>query len=247
MPAVRIAGSAAGRAAGDAVLLAAVRVEDGLELVFSKVLAEEVRVLASVRDEFDSWTEVGVVPSGAASHVMAGVNVPGGSRSVLVQGRSQTAPWGDRLRDGPAPGDGLPGRERIAWWRDGRGPADLISDPGLLEKFLAALSQLASVASARLAACGRPAVPRGEGADAGPAPFGSIPPRKTGWPTPTTRRRPWTCDVPLRHGRLSRAPGPRREGTTAGCGNQRTRSSKRRSLGLDSDDAGAVNDDGDRG
>ena len=93
VPAVRIAGAAAGRAAGGAVLLAAVRVEDGLELVFSKVLAEEVRVLASVRDEFDSWTEAGVVPSGAASHVMAGVNVPGGSRVRSAQGETE-APSG---------------------------------------------------------------------------------------------------------------------------------------------------------
>jgi hypothetical protein len=43
------------------------------------------------------------------------------------------------------------------------GPVDLISDPGLLEKFLAALSQLASVpaGSARSHVAG-PAVPRGE-------------------------------------------------------------------------------------
>jgi len=39
VPAVRIAGAAAGRAAGDTVLLAAVRVEDGLEVVFGKVLS----------------------------------------------------------------------------------------------------------------------------------------------------------------------------------------------------------------
>jgi hypothetical protein len=91
VPAVRIAGAADGLPAGGALLLAAVRVEDGLELVFSKVLTEEVRVLASVRDEFDSWTEVGVVASGAASHVMAGVNVPGGSRVRSGQGRDGSA------------------------------------------------------------------------------------------------------------------------------------------------------------
>ena len=163
VPAVRIAGAAAGQAAGDAVLLAAVRVEDGLELVFSKVLTEEVRALASVHDEFDSWTEVGVVPSGAASHVMAGANVPGGSRVRSVQGGAGSALGGIVFVTDPRLVMVFPGESASRGGVTASGPVDLISDPGLLEKFLAALSQLASPSSTPAPGhAAGPAVPCGE-------------------------------------------------------------------------------------
>jgi hypothetical protein len=163
VPAVRITGAAAGRAAGDAVLLAAVRAEDGLELAFSKVLTEEVRVLVSVRDEFDSWTEVGVVPSGAASHVMTGMNVAGGSRVCAVQAGAGGALGGIVFVTDPRLVMVLPGEGSSRGAVTAAGPVDLISDPGLLEKFLAALSQLASVpSSAEHVRAAGPTVPRGE-------------------------------------------------------------------------------------
>jgi hypothetical protein len=163
VPVVRIGSAAAGRTAGEAMLLAAVRVEDGLELVFSKGVAGEVRILTSVHDEFDSWTEAGVVPPGAASHVRTGVNVPGGSRIRSVQAGAGSARGGIVFVTDPRLVMAFPGENSSRGGVTAAGPVDLISDPGLLEKFLAALSQLATLPSGppHGHATG-PAVPRGE-------------------------------------------------------------------------------------
>jgi len=76
-----------------------------------------------------------------------------------------------------------------------------------------ALSQLGSVPTgpARSHVAG-PAVPRGEDSAAPATPFGSIPPRKTGWHTPTTRRRPWDLRCSASSWPASRTPGSRRGG-----------------------------------
>jgi hypothetical protein len=246
VPAVRIAGAAAGPAAGDAVLLAAVRVEDGLEVVFSKVLTEEVRVLASVRDEFDSWTEVGVVPSGAASHVMAGVNVPGGSRVRLMQAGAGSALGGIVFVTDPRLVMAFPGESASRGGVTATGPVDLISDPGLLEKFLAALSQLASVPSspARGHVAG-PAVPRGEDS-AAPASTLRLDTAEEDWVAYTDDAKASLGTVMFRF-IMAGIPGLRALAADEDDGGLLTPTDKvveERSLGLETDDdAGAVNDD----
>lgn len=163
VPAVRIGGAADGRTAGGTVLLAAVRTDDGIELVFSKALTEEARVLASVHDEFDNWSEIGVVPPGAASHVLAGVHVPGGSRVRPVQAEAGNALGGIVFVTDPRLVMAVPGESAPRGGVTASGPVDLISDPGLLEKFLESLSQLASVPpSPAYGRAARTPIPRGE-------------------------------------------------------------------------------------
>jgi hypothetical protein len=246
IPAVRIAGAAAGRAAVGAVLLAAVRVEDGLELVFSKVLAEEVRVLTSVRDEFDSWTEAGVVPSGAASHVMAGVSVPGGSRVRSAQGGDGSALGGIVFVTDPRLVMAFPGDSASRGGVTAAGPADLISDPDLLEKFLAALSQLASVPSgpARSHMAG-PAVPRGEDS-AAPASTLRLDTAEEDWLAYTDDAKASLGPAMFRF-IMAGFPGLRAlaaEEDDSGLLTPTDKVVEERSLGLETDDdAGAVNDD----
>ena len=67
VPAVRITGSAASRAAADVTLLAAVRTNAGLEVVFARPPTEAVRIVASHAAEFDRWKDAGTVPAGAAT------------------------------------------------------------------------------------------------------------------------------------------------------------------------------------
>lgn len=247
VPAVRIAGAAAGRAAGDAVLLAAVRVEDGLELVFSKVLTEEVRVLASVRDEFDSWTEVGIVPSGAANHVMAGVNVPGGSRIRPAQGGDGSALGGIVFVTDPRLVMAFPGESASRGGVTAAGPVDLISDPGLLEKFLAALSQLASALSSpeHVRAAGPP-VPRGEDS-AAPASTLRLDTAEEDWLAYTDDAKASLGPAMFRF-IMAGSPGLRAlaaEEDDDGLLTPTDKVVEERSLGLETDDdAGAVNDDG---
>ena len=247
VPAVRIAGATAGRAAGDAVLLAAVCVEDGLELVFSKVLTEEVRVLASVHDEFDSWTEAGVVPMGAASYVMAGVNVPGGSRVRPVQAGGGGAPGGIVFVTDPRLVMAFPGESASRGGVTAAGPVDLISDPGLLEKFLAALSQLASLppSPARGHLPG-PAVPRGEDS-AAPASTLRIDTAEEDWLAYTDDAKASLGPAMFRF-IMAGSPGLRAlaaEEDDDWLLTPTDRVVEERSLGLETDDdAGAVNDDG---
>jgi len=248
VPAVRIAGAAAGRAAGDTVLLAAVRVEDGLEVVFSKVLTAEVRVLASVHDEFDSWTEVGVVPPGAASHVMAGVNLPGGSRIRSVHGGAGNAPGGIVFVTDPRLVMAFPGESASRGGVTAAGPADLISDPGLLEKFLAALGQLASPPSnspVRRNATG-PAGPRGEDS-AAPASTLRLDTAEEDWLAYPDDAKASLGPAMFRF-IMAGFPGLRALAAEEDDGRLLTPTDKvveEHSLGLETDDdAGAVNDDG---
>ena len=247
VPAVRIAGAAAGQAAGDAVLLAAVRVEDGLELVFSKVLTEEVRALASIHDEFDSWTEVGVVPSGAASHVMAGVNVPGGSRVRSVQGGAGSVLGGIVFVTDPRLVMAFPGESASRGGVTATGPVDLISDPGLLEKFLAALRQLASPPSTPAPGhAAGPAVPRGEDS-AAPASTLRLDTAEEDWLAYTDDAKASLGPAMFRF-IMAGFPGLRALAAEEDDGGLLTPTDKvveERSLGLETDDdAGAVNDDG---
>ena len=248
VPAVRIAGAAAGRAAGDTVLLAAVRVEDGLEVVFGKVLTAEVRVLASVHDEFDSWTEVGVVPPGAASHVMAGVNLPGGSRVRSVQAGAGSALGGIVFVTDPRLVMAFPGESASRGGVTAAGPVDLISNPGLLEKFLAALSQLASppTSPAHGHATG-PAVPRGEDS-AAPASTLRLDTAEEDWLAYTDDAKA-SLGPTMFHFIMAGFPGLRAlAAEEEDDGRLLTPTDKvveEHSLGLETDDdAGAVNDDG---
>jgi hypothetical protein len=167
VPAVRIAGAAVSRAASDMTLLAAVRTNAGLEVVFARPPAETVRIEASRAAEFDRWNLAGVVPAGAATHVLAGLDVPGGTRVRCAPGDA-----GDGARGGvifvtdPALVLIRPGEAVRHGGAAPPGPAALITDPRLLELWTSALGELAS--SRPVSALPRVAtssVPHGEGAD----------------------------------------------------------------------------------
>ncbi len=247
VPAVRIAGAAAGRDAGGAILLAAARAEEGLEVIFSKVITEQVRVLVSVRDEFDSWAEAGVVPPGQASHVLAGVNLPGGSRVRAVQAGAGSALGGIIFVTDPRLVLAVPGENASRSGVTAAGPADLIADPGLLEKFLAALSQLASLPSGP--APGRatgPAVPRGEDS-AAPASTLRLDTAEEDWLACTDDAKASLGPAMFRF-IMAGFPGLRALAAEDDDGGLLTPTDKvveERSLGLETDDdAGAIHDDG---
>lgn len=127
------------------------------------------------------------------------------------------------------------------------GPVDLISDPGLLEKFLAALSQLASVPSspARGHAAG-PAVPRGEDS-AAPASTLRLDTAEEDWLAYTDDAKASLGPAMFRFIMVG-VPGLRALAAEEDDGGLLTPTDKvieERSLGLETDDdAGAVNDDG---
>src|SRR5207248_650754 len=80
VPAVRIGNSAANRPALSVLLLAAVRTDGGLQVVFAKPPAAAVQILGSVHANFDQWIDVGTVPSGVTDYTFTDVDLPGGSR-----------------------------------------------------------------------------------------------------------------------------------------------------------------------
>ena len=168
MPAVRITGSAASRAAADMTLLAAVRTNAGLELVFARPQGEKVRIVASHAAEFDRWKDAGTVPAGALTHVLAGVDLPGGTRVRCVRGAgADSAAGGIVFVTDPAL---VLIRPDETTTRHGGantpGPAALITDPRLLELWTSALGALASSRPvSSLPRVAAPAVPRGEAAD----------------------------------------------------------------------------------
>lgn len=143
--AVRIDGPAISRPAAGVTLLAAVRVEGGLEVVFSKPLSERARIMASAQADFEQWAEIGLVPIGVTAHVLDGIDLPGGTRiRCKLDAGSKSAAGGivfviDREQVMRRPGETA--------WRggvDAPGPAALITDPRLLELWLSALSEIAS-------------------------------------------------------------------------------------------------------
>ena len=234
VPAVRIADPPADRAASNATLLAAIRTDEGLELVFARPPTAEVGVLAWSAADTDRWTEVGTVPAGAAAHVLTDVNLPGGTPVRCVHGTgADSFPGNTIFITDPAmvltrPGEHLP-RGRTS--SPGRPRSSLI-----LGYWSCGYPRSASLPlRARAAPCGvsqLPPYPAVRARTTRPAAgFGSIQMRKSGWPTPMRPRltsgqpcsiSPWAAFLDCV---LSQ------ERPTAACGNQRTGSSMRPGLG----------------
>ena len=85
VPAVRLPGNARALQVDGAVLLAAARAGDGLEVALARPAAWPTPLEASRADGFDVWEAIGSVPAGAASHVFAGADLPGGTRVRRAQ------------------------------------------------------------------------------------------------------------------------------------------------------------------
>jgi hypothetical protein len=165
VPAVRIGSSAANRPATGVLLIAAVRTEDGLKVSLAKPSVTSVRIQSSARTSFDSWSEIGLVPPGSIDHIFADVDLPGGTRVRGAWDAGAGVVYGSVVfvvdlelvlnRPGETAGHGRAAPPD---------PLDLITDPRLLEVWLAALGQLAAAPPAvtvpRVAGSG---APRGEG------------------------------------------------------------------------------------
>ncbi len=143
VPAVRLPGSGPAPQADDAVLLGAARDGDGLEVALARPAAWPTPLEASRADGSDRWEAIGSVPAGAASHVLAGADRPGGTRVRCARDA------------GGAPGPVvfvtdpelvmLRARGQTASAQTGQpGPAELIADAQLLERWLAEAGSLAA-------------------------------------------------------------------------------------------------------
>jgi hypothetical protein len=140
---VRLPGSARAQQVGGAALLAAARAGDGLEVTLARPTDWPAPLEASRAEGFDVWEAIGSVPAGAASHVLAGADLPGGTRVRCARDA------------GGAPGPVvfvidpelamLRAREHTARAQEGQpGPAELIADARLLEGWLAGAGSLAA-------------------------------------------------------------------------------------------------------
>jgi hypothetical protein len=140
--AVRLPVSAHAPQSGGAVLLAAARAGDGLEVALVRPTAWPTPLEASRANDFGVWEAIGSMPAGAASHVLAGADLPGGTRVRCARDA------------GGAPGPVvfvmdpelvmLRARVHTPAQAGQPGPAELIADARLLERWLAAAGSLAA-------------------------------------------------------------------------------------------------------
>jgi hypothetical protein len=145
VPAVRLPGSTQALQPDAAILLAAARAGDGLEATLARPTAWPTPLEASRADSFDAWTAIGSVPAGATSHLLAGADLPGGSRVRCAAG----------TRGAPGPVAFVVDPELVMLRARGHaaratqagqpGPADLIADARLLERWLAGVGSLAAM------------------------------------------------------------------------------------------------------
>ncbi|MGH9917307.1 MAG: hypothetical protein ACRD6W_00325, partial [Nitrososphaerales archaeon] len=166
VPAVRITGSAVDRHSNEATLLGATRTTEGLEIVFAKPSSKTLRILASSHAGFDQWIAVGTTPAHVAAHVLAGVDLPGGTRVRCEWDNGATPTVGGIVFvTDPALVLNRPGDTTTRDNTRTPHPTSLITDPRLLEQWLRALSELAQSHSATtLPRVGPLAVPQGESA-----------------------------------------------------------------------------------
>jgi hypothetical protein len=134
-------GSGQGRQSDSAVLLAATRTGDGLEVTLARPATWPTPLEASRADSPGAWAAIGSVPADAVSHLLTGTDLPGGTRVR-------------RARDaGGAPGPAVfvvdpelavhGARGQTAPAQEGQpGPAELIADARLLERWLAGAGSL---------------------------------------------------------------------------------------------------------
>ena len=105
VPAVRIAGPETRRAAADVTLLAAIRTDDGLELVFARAPAEALGVLASERRGRRPVDGGRDCTSRGSSSCPNGREPAGRHTGPLCVGcRHRQFPWHHGLRHRPGPG-----------------------------------------------------------------------------------------------------------------------------------------------
>jgi hypothetical protein len=134
--AARLPGSAQAAQADGAVLLGAARAGDGLEVALARPAAWPTPLEASPADGSGGWEAIGSVPADVTSHVLAGADLPGGTRV-----RCARDPGGAQ---GPAvfvidPERAvLRARDHAASAGAGQpGPGELLADARLLEHWLA--------------------------------------------------------------------------------------------------------------
>jgi len=142
VPAVRLPGRAQALRADGAVLLAAARADGGLEVTLARPAAWPTPLEASRADGFDRWAAIGSVPAGAAGYLLAGADLPGGTR-VRCAPDAGGAPGTVVFVMDPEIAV-LQARERAARAQAGPGPAELIADARLLERWLADAGSLAA-------------------------------------------------------------------------------------------------------
>jgi hypothetical protein len=88
---VRLQASAQALPADGAVLLSAARAAGGLEVTLARPTDWPTPLEASQANDLDDWEAIGSVPAGAASFVLDGADLPGGSRVRCVGGAPATA------------------------------------------------------------------------------------------------------------------------------------------------------------
>ena len=138
--AVRLPGSAQALPADGAVLLSAARVADGLEVTLARAAAWPTPLEASRTNGLDEWEAIGTVPADAASYVLAGADLPGGSRVRCVGGAPGAAVF---VIDPELVVGGV--RWHTARAQAGQpGPTELIADARLLERWLAGAGSFAA-------------------------------------------------------------------------------------------------------
>jgi hypothetical protein len=152
VPAVRLLGSAQALRADDTVLLGASRVPEGLKVELVRPAPWPTPLEASRADGLDAWEAIGAVPAGAASHVLVGAELPGGTRIRGARDASGTPgpvvfvidPELVMLRAGG----------HTARPDDQLGPTELIADARLLERWLAKAGSLTAAYQADAAGPG---------------------------------------------------------------------------------------------
>lgn len=148
VPAVSIKSSATTRPASPAVLIEAARADDGLHLTFARPTRQPVRILASGGTDYNTWKDIGAVPAGAQTHVFADLDMTGGTRVRLCW----QADGG--IHEGPllfvTDRDRVLARAGVEHNRRGasQGPAELLGDPRLVERWLDNVHQLATASRA---------------------------------------------------------------------------------------------------
>ncbi|MET7426159.1 hypothetical protein [Dactylosporangium sp. NPDC005555] len=144
VPAVSITSSAAIRQTSRVLLIAATRTAGGVHITFARPFDGPVEIHASLEAEYDVWSRIGTAPAGAQHHLLAGVDLPGGSR---VRGAWHDGP---DLQHGTLifvtdPDQVMTriGQEatRSAATHD---PYTLLADPRLVDMWLTGIGQLAA-------------------------------------------------------------------------------------------------------
>jgi hypothetical protein len=143
VPAVRVSVSAQALQTDGAVLLAAARTADGLEVALARPADWPTPLEASRANGFDVWEAIGSVPAGAASHMFAGADLPGAARVRFARDTGSA----------PGPVVFVTDPELVVLRAQGHtahaqaghpGPAELIADARLLERWLADSGSLAA-------------------------------------------------------------------------------------------------------